>query len=199
MATIRTGIIGTGFIGPAHIEAIRRLGYVEVAALAEGSQELAEQKAAALSIPKAYGDWRDLLADADIQVVHICTPNTLHYPMAKAALEAGKHVVCEKPLAMDSKESSELVELAAQTDRANAVNFNYRFYPLNQEARAKVQSGAIGNPLVITGSYLQDWLLLPTDFNWRIDPELGGASRAVLPNAGLPLAPTMAVRPRWFV
>jgi predicted dehydrogenase len=176
---IKTGIIGTGFIGPAHIEAIRRLGYVDVAAVAEATQELAEQKAAMLSIPKAYGSYQELLKDPEINVVHICTPNTLHYPVVVDALRAGKHVFCEKPLAMNSKESSELVKLAAETGLANAVDFNYRFYPLNQEARARIQSGELGRVLVITGSYLQDWLLLPTDYNWRIEPELGGESRAV--------------------
>jgi predicted dehydrogenase len=179
MSKIKSGVIGTGFIGPAHVEAVRRLGYVKVAALAEAGQKLAEEKAAALSIPKAYGDWRALLRDPDIKVVHICTPNTLHYPMAKEAISAGKHIFCEKPLAMNSTESAELVRLAAEAGIVNAVNFNYRFYPLNQEARARIQSGEVGKVLVITGSYLQDWLLLPTDYNWRIDPKLGGESRAV--------------------
>ncbi|MEN6520252.1 MAG: Gfo/Idh/MocA family oxidoreductase [Armatimonadota bacterium] len=179
MEKIKVGIIGTGFIGPAHIEAIRRLGYVEAAAVAEAGKELAEQKAAALSIPKAYGTYKELLADPEIKVVHICTPNTLHYPIAVEALMAGKHVFCEKPLAMNSKESAELVELAKRMGLVNAVDFNYRFYPLNQEAREKVQSGEIGKPMVITGSYLQDWLLLNTDYNWRIETELGGESRAV--------------------
>ncbi|MEN6372022.1 MAG: Gfo/Idh/MocA family oxidoreductase [Armatimonadota bacterium] len=179
MEKLKVGIIGTGFIGPAHIEAIRRLGYVEVAAVAEAGKELAELKAAALSIPKAYGTYQELLADSEIKVVHICTPNTLHYPIAVEALKAGKHVFCEKPLAMNSKESAELVELAKKTGLVNAVDFNYRFYPLNQEAREKVQSGEIGKPMVITGSYLQDWLLLNTDYNWRIEPEHGGDSRAV--------------------
>jgi predicted dehydrogenase len=179
MAEIKSGIIGTGFIGPAHVEAVRRLGYVEIAALAEAGQQLAEQKAAALSIPKAYGDWRELLADPEIRVVHICTPNTMHYPIAKEALKAGKAVFCEKPLAMNSTESAELVRLAEEAGLPNAVDFNYRFYPLNQEVRARVQSGEAGMPRVITGSYLQDWLLLATDYNWRIEPENGGKSRAV--------------------
>ncbi|HOK55061.1 MAG TPA: Gfo/Idh/MocA family oxidoreductase [Armatimonadota bacterium] len=179
MGKVKTGIIGTGFIGPAHVEAVRRLGYVEVAAVAEANKDLAEQKAAALSIPKAYGSYQELLADPEIQVVHVCTPNTLHYPIVKDALQAGKHVYCEKPLAMNSRESAELVKMADDLGLVNAVNFNYRFYPLNQEAKAKVQSGEIGRTLVITGSYLQDWLLLPTDYNWRIEPDLGGESRAV--------------------
>jgi len=176
---IKTGVIGTGFIGPAHVEAVRRLGYVDIAALAEDGTELAEKKSAALCIPKAYGDWRELLSDEEIDVVHICTPNTLHYPIAKEAISAGKHVICEKPLAMNSMESRELVDLAEKSGLACAVNFNYRFYPMNREARARVMSGELGRPLVITGSYLQDWLLLVTDYNWRVDPNLGGNSRAV--------------------
>lgn len=179
MHKIKAGVIGTGFIGPAHVEAVRRLGFVEMAALAEAGQELADKKSEALSIPKAYGDWRELLADPEIEVVHICTPNTMHYPLSVEALKAGKHVVSEKPLAMNSRESAELVKLAAETGQANAVGFNYRFYPLNQEARARVLSGELGKVQVITGSYLQDWLLLPTDYNWRIEEDLGGESRAV--------------------
>ncbi|MEI6913993.1 MAG: Gfo/Idh/MocA family oxidoreductase, partial [Armatimonadota bacterium] len=179
MRKVKAGIIGTGFIGPAHVEAARRLGFVEMAALAEADQATADAKAAMLSIPKAYGNYKDMLADPSIEVVHLCTPNTLHYPQAKEALQADKHVFCEKPLAMSSEESAELVALAKQTGKINAVDFNYRFYPLNQEARSRVQSGECGQPLVIMGSYLQDWLLLPTDYNWRIEPSAGGESRAV--------------------
>lgn len=179
MRKVKAGIIGTGFIGPAHVEAARRLGFVDVAALAEADQATAEAKSRQLFIDKAYGDYRDLLADPSIEVVHLCTPNTLHYPLAVEALKAGKHVFSEKPLAMNSRESKELVQLARDTGKINAVDFNYRFYPLNQEARQRVQSGEAGKPLVITGSYLQDWLLLKTDYNWRIEPEAGGESRAV--------------------
>ena len=179
MRKIKAGVIGTGFIGPAHIEAARRLGFVEVAALAEMDQATADAKAKQLSIAQAYGDYKKLLADPSIEVVHLCTPNTLHYPLAVEALKAGKHVFSEKPLAMNSKESAELVRLAKETGKINAVDFNYRFYPLNQETRQRVQSGEYGRPLVITGSYLQDWLLLATDYNWRIEPEAGGESRAV--------------------
>ncbi len=144
MKKVKAGIIGTGFIGPAHVEAARRLGFVDVAALAEMDQATAAAKAAQLSIEKAYGDYRELLADPSIEVVHICTPNTLHYAQAKDALQAGKHVFCEKPLAMNSTESAELVELAKRVGKANAVDFNYRFYPLNQEARQRVQAAAAG-------------------------------------------------------
>ena len=175
----KVGVIGVGFIGPAHMEGIRRQGF-EVAAIGEATQELAEQAAERLLVPKAYGDFNDLINDPEIDVVHIASPNFLHYKHAKAALEAGKHVVCEKPLAMTAEESGELVKLAAEKKLVNAVNFNIRFYPMAQEAKAMVESGALGDKIyIIQGSYLQDWLLLDTDWNWRLEPELGGELRAV--------------------
>lgn len=175
----KVGVIGLGFIGPAHMEAVRRLGF-EVAAVAEHSQELADEKAKQLHVPKAYGDYKDLLADSELDVIHIASPNYLHFEHVKATLEAGKHVVCEKPLAMNPEESAELVRLAKETGVVNAVNFNIRFYPLAQQARQMVQSGALGDRIyIIQGSYLQDWLLYDTDWNWRLVPELGGKLRAV--------------------
>jgi predicted dehydrogenase len=180
MTKIKTGIIGTGFIGPAHVEALRRLGYVEVVAVAERGQELAEAKAAALSIPKAYGDYHALLADPEIQVVHNCTPNHLHFDINKEIIAAGKHVVSEKPLAMNSGESRELVRLAKEAGVVNAINFNYRYMPLVQQAHQMcVATGEVGRILAVHGSYLQDWLLLENDWNWRLVPEFSGESRAV--------------------
>lgn len=176
---IKAAIIGTGFIGPAHVEAIRRLGFVEVIAVSERNQELAEAKAAELSIPKAYGDYNELLADPQIQVVHNCTPNHLHFEVNKAIIEASKHVVSEKPLAMNSTESRELVRLADEAGVVNAINFNYRFMPLVQQAKQMVAKGDIGPVHTIHGSYLQDWLLKETDWNWRLVPELSGDSRAI--------------------
>ncbi len=120
-----------------------------------------------------------MLADSQIDVVHLAVPNHLHHPFAKAALLAGKHVICEKPLALNASQSAELVELARRTGRVNAVNFNLRMYPMVQEARNRVQSGEIGDLFILQGSYLQDWLLYPTDWSWRLEPESGGALRAV--------------------
>ena len=151
MAKIKTGIIGTGFIGPAHVEALRRLGMVEVAALAEAGQELAEEKAALLSIDRAYGDYRELLADPDIQVVHNCTPNFLHFEITKAALEAGKHVVSEKPLAMTSQESGTLVRVAKEKGVVNAIDFNYRYYALVQQAKRNRGSCLCGARVLSAG------------------------------------------------
>lgn len=180
MKKLKAGIIGTGFIGPAHVEAIRRLGYVEVAAVAERGQELAERKAAELSIPKAYGDYHELLADPEIDVVHNCTPNHLHFEVNRDILAAKKHVVSEKPLAMDSTESRELVRLAEASGVVHAIDFNYRYMPLVQQARLMCQSADdVGRVLAVHGSYLQDWLHKDTDWNWRLVPEMSGASRAV--------------------
>ncbi len=179
MKKIRVGVIGTGFIGPAHIEALRRLGNIEVVALAECSQELAKSKAEMLGIEKYYGDYKQLLKDGDIQSVHICSPNYLHYQMAKEALEAGKHTICEKPLAISVTEAEELVELANKTGLVNAVNFNIRYYPLMRQVKLMVEKGDVGDILAIQGSYLQDWLFYQTDYNWRLEPEISGQSRAI--------------------
>jgi predicted dehydrogenase len=176
--SIGVGVAGTGFIGPAHIEGLRRNG-ITVLGLAEENQELAQQKAALLGVPRCYGSLAEMLADSDIDVVHLATPNHLHHPHAKAVLLAGKHVVCEKPLAMTSEQSGELVQLAAKKKLVNAINFNIRMYPLAQQARSMVQSGELGDLFILQGSYLQDWLLLPTDWNWRLEPEFGGTLRAV--------------------
>ncbi len=176
--SLNVGIVGTGFIGPAHLEALRR-NNVRVIGLAEATTELASEKAAELGITKAYPSYEKMLADPDIHVIHLATPNYLHYPHAKAALEAGKHVVCEKPLAMNSQESADLVKIARKTELVNVINFNIRFYPMAQQARQMVQNGDLGDIFILQGSYLQDWLLLLTDWNWRLEPELGGTLRAI--------------------
>ena len=178
MQEIKVGIAGTGFIGPAHLEALRR-NNINVIGLAEATPQLTRQKAEQLGIKKAYPDFKAMISDPEISVVHLATPNVLHFAQAQAALQAGKHVVCEKPLAMTSQESAELVRLASQKKLVNAVNFNLRFYPISQHARSIVHSGELGKVFSVQGSYLQDWLLLKTDWNWRLDPELGGTLRAV--------------------
>src|SRR5688500_1295847 len=176
--TIGVGVAGTGFIGPAHVEGLRRNG-IRVLGLMGSTGEKAEQKAAELGIPRAYSSLEEMLSDPEVDVVHLATPNHLHHPHAKAALLAGKHVVCEKPLATTSTESAELVRLAAEKNLVNAVNYNIRMYPLAHQARSMVQNGEIGDLFILQGSYLQDWLLLPTDWNWRLEPNLGGTLRAV--------------------
>lgn len=177
-STWRVGVIGTGFIGPVHVEALRRLG-IDVVALAGNNAERTAEKARQLHIAESYGSVEEMLDRSNIDVVHITSPNHLHFPHARAALLAGKHVVCEKPLAMDSNESRELVRLAKETGRVNAVNFMTRYYPLSQHARSLVRSGELGDVYMVQGSYLQDWLLLPTDWNWRLEPEFSGNTRAI--------------------
>ena len=176
--TVGVGVAGTGFIGPAHVEGLRRNG-IAVVALAEETAEKAQQKAAELGIPRWFASLDEMLADPSIAVVHLATPNHLHFAHARAALLAGKHVICEKPLSLTSKESGELVKLAAEKKLVNAVNFNIRMYPMAQQARSAVQGGELGDLFILQGSYLQDWLLFPTDWNWRLEPELGGSLRAV--------------------
>ena len=147
-------------------------------ALAEVDEARARAKCDELQIPRSYGDYRALIADPEVEVVHNCTPNAVHFEISKAVLAAGKHVVSEKPLARNSQESRELVALAKQAGVVNAIHFNYRNYPLVQQMRAMVQEGELGRLFLLHGTYLQDWLLLETDYNWRI--EAGeGESRAV--------------------
>ena len=179
MKSIKVGVVGTGFIGPVHIEALRRLGFVEVIALCEVDQETADAKARLLHIPRAYGSFSDLIADVDVECVHITTPNNLHFPMAKAAIAAGKHVMCDKPLAMTSTESDELVRLAKDAGVVAAINFNLRFYPLVMQAKAMVDNGDLGEIFAINGSYQQDWLQKETDYSWRLEPAVSGDSRAI--------------------
>jgi predicted dehydrogenase len=178
IADIGAAVIGTGFIGTVHVEALRRIG-VQVRGVLGSSPERGTARAAALGVPQAYPSLDALLADPAVDVVHVTSPNDLHVSQARAILEAGKHVVCEKPLAMTAAESAELVEVAARSGLVNATNFNIRYYPLNQHAREQVAAGALGEVRLVTGRYFQDWLLLESDWNWRLQPERGGALRAV--------------------
>lgn len=171
-------VVGTGFIGPVHVEALRRAG-VTVRGILASSPEKSTAAAAQLGVPTGYASFEDVIADPGVDVVHLTTPNRFHYPMALAALRAGKHVLCEKPLAMTSAESAELVRVAAETGRANAVAYNVRFYPLCHHARDLVQAGTLGDFISVTGRYVQDWLLRPDDYNWRVQGTEGGELRAV--------------------
>lgn len=175
---IRSGVVGVGFIGVAHIEALRRLG-VDVVGVVGSTPERATAKAESANLPRVYESVEALVADPAIDVVHIASPNNVHAEQARAVLEAGKHVVCEKPLTLGSDEAAELVALAAGAGLVNAVCFNIRFYPLNHQMAAMVREGEIGNPMFVTGSYHQDWLLRDTDWNWRLEPEEAGDLRAI--------------------
>lgn len=179
MKKLNAAIIGAGFIGEAHIEAIRRLGYVDVVAIAQSSKEKAEARAAALGIAHAYGDYRAILEDSSIDVIHNCTPNHLHYQLNKEILHSGKHLLSEKPLTMTSEEAKQLAALAEQTGLVCGVNHNYRLYPMVQQMKAMVQAGDLGKIHLVRGEYLQDWLLFATDYNWRLEPQYGGKTRAI--------------------
>jgi predicted dehydrogenase len=174
LTDLRAGVVGTGFIGAVHVDALRRLG-VEIVGIVGSSPGRAATKALA-PVVESY---EALLADPAVDVVHLTTPNHLHYPQVKLALEAGTHVVCEKPLATTAAQSRELLELAERSGLVHCTNFNIRFYPLVQEARERVQHGELGEVWNVHGGYLQDWLLLPTDWNWRLEPDKGGELRAV--------------------
>jgi predicted dehydrogenase len=179
MRIVGAAVAGTGFIGPVHVEAIRRLGHRVVGVLGS-SPDKGRLAADALGVPTAYASFDELLADPAVEVVHLATPNRDHFDQCRRAIAAGRHVVGEKPLAMTDGETAELVRLAAANPRlVTAVNYNVRFYPLCLEARERVRSGRLGEVYHATGSYLQDWLLYPTDFNWRVLAEHGGELRAV--------------------
>ncbi len=178
IAEIGAAVIGTGFIGTVHVEALRRIG-VQVRGVLGSTPERGDARAADLGVGHAYASLSELLADESVDVVHVTSPNNLHVDQAKAALAAGKHVVCEKPLAMTAEESGELVRLAAESGRVNATNFNIRYYPLNQHAHELIADGGLGQVRLVTGRYFQDWLLLDSDWNWRLQPDQGGALRAV--------------------
>lgn len=173
-----TAIVGTGFIGPVHVEALRRLGRPVVGVLGS-TPDKSRAAARAIDLPRAYESYADLLADPAVSVVHLTSPNRLHFEQCKLALAAGKHVLCEKPLAMTAQETAELVALAKQAPVVSAVCYNVRFYPLCLEARQRIAEGQLGPIYHVTGSYVQDWLLFDTDFNWRVLAEEGGALRAI--------------------
>jgi predicted dehydrogenase len=178
LSDVGAAVIGTGFIGTVHVEALRRIG-VDVRGVLGSSPERGAARAADLGVPRAYASLDDLLADPTVRVVHVTSPNLAHHPQAKAILAAGRHVVCEKPLAMTSEESGELVALAARSGLVNAVNFNIRFYPVNQHVARLIRDGGVGDVRLVIGHYLQDWLLHDTDWNWRLERSQGGALRAV--------------------
>ena len=175
---IGAAVVGSGFIGTVHIEALRRLG-VQVRGILGSTPDRAAASAERLGVPKAYASLAELLADDRVDVVHVTSPNHLHHPQVREILAAGRHVVCEKPLALTSEESAELASLAARSGRVNAVNFNIRYYALNQHVAEITRNGALGEIRLVSGRYFQDWLLLETDWNWRLEPALGGSLRAV--------------------
>jgi predicted dehydrogenase len=179
MKKLKTAIIGTGFMGKVHAENVRRLGNVEIAAVAASSDEKARQFGESIGVERTTGDYHTLLQDPEINAVHVLTPNALHHSMCKAALGAGKHVLCEKPFTLTSAEAKELVDLAAKAKLANCIQHNLRYYPVVQQIRRMIEAGDLGEILIAQGTYSQDWLLYDTDWNWRIDSKANGALRAM--------------------
>jgi len=178
LPSLTAAVVGTGFIGPVHLEALRRLGR-PVAGVLGSSPEKSQQAAERWGLARGYANFADLLADPAVQVVHLASPNRLHFEQCQQAIAAGKHVVCEKPLAMTAAETAQLVALADKAPVVTAVCYNVRFYPLCLEARERIAGGQLGSVYHVTGSYAQDWLLHDTDFNWRVLADEGGALRAV--------------------
>jgi predicted dehydrogenase len=174
---LRTGIIGTGFIGPVHLEALRRIG-VQVTALCDIPDRV-KTAAARHGIAETFGDYREMLRSSNVDVVHITAPNRFHCDMSLAALKAGKHCVCEKPLAMNTKETAQIVRLARTAKTVFAVSYNVRFYPAVLQLRHLAAGGDLGEIIHVNGSYMQDWLFKDTDYNWRLLPQEGGQLRAV--------------------
>jgi predicted dehydrogenase len=178
MKTIKTVVCGTGFVGRVHLEAVRRVGFVELYGICDvdvaKARRLGEEFGA-----KATGDFHEILSDTQVDAVDICTPNAQHFPMAKAAMEAGKHVLCEKPLAISAAQARELVEIAKAKNLANCTCHNLRYYPMVQHVRRTIAAGELGEILTVQGTYSQDWLLYDTDWNWRIDSKENGPSRCM--------------------
>lgn len=179
MKKIKVGLIGTGYIGKVHLEILRRIPGVEIAGVADSDQGLARSVAEALEIPEVYLDASALLEDPRVDVVHNCAPNDVHFEFNKKAILAGKDVLSEKPLALDSKESAELVKLAAEHKTLTAIDFCYRYYPVVQEAAARVRRGDLGEVRAFVGHFLQDWLFYDTDYSWRLDPRAAGRANVI--------------------
>ena len=179
MKTLKTAIFGTGFMGRVHLEGVRRVESVQPVAIAGRNADAAKRLGSGFSIANVTTNYEDILRDPGIDAVHICTPNAQHFPMAKAALSAGKHVLCEKPLATSVAEGEELVSIAKRQGLRNCTCHNLRYYPMVQQMRRMREAGDLGEILVVQGTYSQDWLLYDTDWNWRVETGAGGPSRCM--------------------
>lgn len=176
---IKVGIVGAGFIGKAHIEALSRIGVVEVAAIVDKDINLAGEIAEKWGIKYYYSDYEELMENGEVEAVHVTLPNKFHLPVARLALEHDKHVLCEKPLTRDLAEAKELCAAAGKSGRIAALSYNLRYYPLVQQARSMVQNGELGKVFACHGNYLQDWLLFKDDYSWRLDEDANGSMRAI--------------------
>jgi len=179
MKKIKTAIIGSGFMGNTHLEALQRIGGADVVMLSSDDAKNGEALADKFSVPSFTSNWKDVISNPDVKIIHNCTPNHLHFEINKAAIKNNKHIISEKPLTVSSTQSAELLQLLKKHSVVNAINFNYRFYPIIQHAKSLIDSGDVGDIYLVHGNYLQDWLYYKTDFNWRLESDLGGESRAI--------------------
>jgi predicted dehydrogenase len=179
MRRVKTAVIGAGFMGKVHSEAIRRLGHVDIVAVAAATEDEARRFGQSIGVERTTGDYMKIISDPEVEAVHVCTPNALHYPVSKAAIEAGKAVLCEKPLSLSVAEAQDMVNLADRKGVPNCVNHNLRYYPVVQHIRRMIEAGELGEVLVVQGTYSQDWLLYDTDYNWRIEKAANGPLRVV--------------------
>jgi predicted dehydrogenase len=174
MSRIKIGVIGAGYIGLVHLEMLRRIPEAEAVAVADTDRNLARRAADKLGISRVYGDADALLADPEVEVVHVCAPNNVHFDINRKAILAGKDILSEKPLALDARESGELLRLAGERGTLTGIDFCYRYYPAVQEAAARVRRGDLGQVRAFVGHFLQDWLFYDTDYSWRLDPAVAG-------------------------
>ena len=179
MKKTSAALIGTGFMGKVHAENLRRLGHVDITAVAASSDEKARAFGASIGVDRTTGDYNALLEDAGIDAVHVLTPNALHHPICRRALQAGKHVLCEKPFTASLEQALDLRNLAAATNLVHCIQYNLRYYPLVQQIRRMIQKGDLGEILIVQGTYSQDWLLYDTDWNWRVQSDSNGPLRAM--------------------
>lgn len=179
MRKIKTAIIGSGFMGTAHLEALQRIGGVEVVLIASDDIKSGKNLADKFSVADYSNDWKEVITNSQVEVIHNCTPNHLHFQINKEAIKNNKHIISEKPLTIDSKQSAELIKLLKKHNVVNAINFNYRFYPIIQHAKSLITKGEVGEIYLVHGNYLQDWLYYKTDYNWRLESTIGGNSRAI--------------------
>ena len=179
MKKLRTAIIGSGFMGGVHLEALQRIGGVEVVMIASDDVKCGKALTDKFSVQDFSTDWKKAIVNSDVEVIHNCTPNHLHFEINKAAVKNNKHIISEKPLTVNSNQSAELIQLLKKHNVVNAINFNYRFYPIIQHAKSMIEQREVGEVYLVYGNYLQDWLYYKTDFNWRLESDLGGQSRAI--------------------
>jgi predicted dehydrogenase len=179
MKKISAALIGTGFMGKVHAENLRRLGKVDISAVAASSEEKARVFGASIGVSRTTGNYNALMEDAGIDAVHVLTPNALHHPICRSALQFGKHVLCEKPFTVSLEQALDLRDLAAGTNLVHCIQYNLRYYPVVQQIRRMIQKGDLGEILIVQGTYSQDWLLYDSDWNWRVQSNSNGPLRAM--------------------